>query len=255
METKKMIIDVKHSAIAQGTDSAPTPDQLSFIRVVKNNLKKSDITFEPKLGTPPSAQKANRLMQAMRQIVINNMAMPAGKQWVINGQQLMDQIINTPADSDELHLELDYTEIIDATKEVLEINVDKPGFQEFEGAMSTPDQLAFIRQVKLTLAKRGVVFDPTLDAPPTVLQANRLMAALKEIVIATMDLPENIKWVVNGMQIMDQLIATPEDADGIHLKVDYYVSEDENAGKAGLEDGWALENARHIAESAIEANK
>ena len=110
MEQKKMEINVKHEVIAQGANSNSTPDQLAFIRVVKNNLKKSDITFEPALGTPPTAQKANRLMQAMRQIVINNMAMPANTTWVINGQQLMDQIIATPEDSDELHLVLDYTE-------------------------------------------------------------------------------------------------------------------------------------------------
>lgn len=255
MEQKKMEINVKHEVIAQGANSSSTPDQLAFIRVVKNNLKKSDITFEPALGTPPTAQKANRLMQAMRQIVINNMAMPANTTWVINGQQLMDQIIATPEDSDELHLVLDYTEEVDSTKETMHIDVPAPGFQEFEGASSTPDQLAFIRQVKLTLAKRGVVFDPTLGNPPSVIKANRLMATLKEIVINSMDKPENISWVVNGQQVMDQIIDTPENAEGIHLTIDYYVTEHEGPVNPPMVDNAAMSHAAKIAESAIESQK
>ena len=171
---------------------------------------------------------------------------------VINGQQMMDQIIATPEDSDELHLVLDYTEEIDSTKETMQIDVEAPDFQEFEGTSSTPDQLAFIRQVKLTLAKRGVIFDPTLGNPPSAMKANRLMAALKEIVIRTMDLPAGISWVINGQQVMDQIIGTPDDAEGIHLTIDYYVTEHEVTESDGMVDSWAMSNAAHIAQSAID---
>ena len=104
------------------------------------------------------------------------------------------------------------------------IDVSAPGFQEFENTMSTPDQIAIINQAKRVLKSRKVTFEPKLGTPPSAEKANRLLATLKEITKQTSDLSGSTAWIINGQQIIDQLITTPENAEGIHLEIDYKVS-------------------------------